>query len=273
MLRPLPRMSRRANVFVALVAAPLFVASAARAQQAIDSGLASRHREYTSPQNFAAELRFSAFTPAIDSDPSLGGKTPFATVFGSGPRLLVSGEFDWQALRIPHFGTLGPGVGVGFTEASGNAMFASPHGPNMTMTSGETTSLDIYPFDALAVLRIDVLWHDLGIPIVPYLKAGFGVALWRATNTLGTSVYVDPKSGQSTSGEGHSIGTHVALGIAFNLNVIDPSAAKDWDEQSGVNSTYLFAEWTREDLDGLGLQSDPLRVGGTGWTFGLAFEF
>jgi hypothetical protein len=41
----------------------------------------------------------------------------------------------------------------------------------------------------------------------------------------------------------------------------------------GVNGTYLFAEWTREDYDGLGLQSDPLRVGGTNWTFGLAFEF
>jgi hypothetical protein len=266
-------MSYRVRVFVALALAPLLVGApgVARAQQAIDSGLASKRHQYNSPQNFAAEVRFSAFTPAIDSDPSLHGAAPYAQVFGTGPRLLVSAEFDWQALRIPHLGTLGPGIGAGFTAASGNAMFAMEH--NGTYESGETTSLDIYPFDALAVLRIDVLWHDLGVPIVPNVKAGFGVALWRATNTLGTSVYTDPKTNQSVSGEGHSIGTHVALGIAFNLNVLDESAARDWDESSGVNSTYLFAEWTREDLDGLGLQAAPLRVGGTSWTFGLAFEF
>jgi hypothetical protein len=41
----------------------------------------------------------------------------------------------------------------------------------------------------------------------------------------------------------------------------------------GVNNTYAFAEYTRADLDGLGIQSDPLRVGGQSWTFGLAFEF
>jgi hypothetical protein len=40
-----------------------------------------------------------------------------------------------------------------------------------------------------------------------------------------------------------------------------------------VNNTYAFAEYTRADLDGLGIQSDPLRVGGQSWTFGLAFEF
>jgi len=125
----------------------------------------------------------------------------------------------------------------------------------------------------MAVLRVDVLWRDMGIPVVPYLKAGLGAALWRASNTLGTAVYTSPTTGQSVSGEGHSLGTHFALGVGFNLNVLDEYAAKSWDEASGVNGTYLFAEYTREDLTGLGMQTNPMRVGGTSWTFGLSFEF
>jgi len=268
----LQRVSLRgASAFAGLVAASTLVANVARAQDA-DGALSGRHNNYASPQHFEAELRFAPFSPAIDSDPSLHGATPYATVFGTSPRILVSAELDWQVIRFPHFGTLGPGVGIGYTAMSAAALFASPHGPTQTLISGETTSLDIFPFDAVAVLRIDVLWRDVGIPIVPYLKAGFGMSLWRATNTLGTSVYTTG-TGQSVAGEGHSIGTHFAAGVGFNLNVLDEYAARSWDEAMGVNGTYLFAEWAREDLDGLGLQADPLRVGGTSWNFGLAFEF
>jgi hypothetical protein len=94
-----------------------------------------------------------------------------------------------------------------------------------------------------------------------------GYALWRASNTLGTSTT------GGVSGEGHSIGSHLAIGISLNLNPFDEYAAKTFDDSLGVNNSYLFAEWTREDLSGLGLQHNPLRVGGSSWTFGLAFEF
>jgi hypothetical protein len=266
-------MHRGTCASTALVAALTLAAGAARAQQDANDVLTGRHQVNGSPQRFAAEVRVSPFTPAVDSDPNLQGTKPYAQVFGSSPRILVGAEFDWQAVRFPHLGTLGPGVAVGYTAMSGPAKFSTPHGPTMTYDSGETTSLDIYPFDAMAVLRVDVLWREIGIPLVPYLKAGVGVSLWRATNTLGTSVYTDPSTGKSVSGEGHALGTHFALGIGFNLNVLDEYAAKSWDESMGVNGTYLFAEYTREDLAGLGVQSDPLRVGGTSWTFGLAFEF
>jgi hypothetical protein len=258
--------------FLAVVGASTLRAGIVRAQETGDL-LSGRHKSFESPQHFAAELRFSPFTPAVDSDPSLRGSTPYARAFGSSPRVLVEAEFDWQALRIPHFGTLGPGLALGYTAMSGAAQFTMPHGPSMTTMSGETTSLDIYPIDAMAVLRVDVFWHEMGIPLVPYLKAGVGYALWRATNTVGTSVYVDPNSGRSISGKGGSLGTHFALGIGLNINFLDEYAAKGFDEEVGVNGTYVFAEWTREDLAGAGIQSDPLRVGGTSWTFGLAFEF
>jgi hypothetical protein len=57
------------------------------------------------------------------------------------------------------------------------------------------------------------------------------------------------------------------------LNILDPYAAREFDESMGVNSTSIFAEWTDANLDGLFLQPDPLHVGGRYWTFGMVFTF
>lgn len=255
-----PLLAGLAGVVVTLAAA-----TAQAQEDRVDPLGGGREHNIHSPQNFAFELRFSPYTPNIDSDPALDGATPYKTVFGTKPRVFVGAEFDWQALRIPHLGSLGPGVSVGYVSMSDPAMFAMEH--NGTFTSGETTSLQIYPFAVMAVFRADALWRDVGIPLVPYAKVGVAYALWRASNTLGTSSF------EGVEGAGHSFGTHFALGLALNLNPFDAYAAQNFDDAVGVNGTYLFAEWTREDYDGLGFQSDPLRVGGTNWMFGLAFEF
>lgn len=245
--------------------ASLSIVAPAFAQSRNDP-LGASHRGTESPQHFAAEIRFAAFTPDVDSDPSLqNGATPYKDTFGSAPRLEFGFEIDWQALRIPHVGTIGPGVSAGYTRASDPALFQQEH--NGTLVSGEQTTLEIFPFYGVFVLRADALWREAGIPLVPYGKIGLGYALWRASNTLGTS------NADGVSGEGHSLGTQFALGLAFNLNPFDVYAAQNFDDSLGVNNSYIFAEWTRSDLDGLGIQKNPLRVGGTGWTFGLAFEF
>ena len=252
-------------LFFAALAATLGAPAAAQAQEDRIDPLGGREHGKHSPQHFAFELRFSPYKPDIDSDPALNGKTPYQNVFGTAPRFFIGGEFDWQALRIPHLGSLGPGVSIGYTNRSDPAQFTNP--PPGSPPSGETTSLWIIPMSAMAVLRVDVLWRDVGIPLVPYAKLGLAYALWRASNTLGTSSF------DGVSGEGHSWGTHFAAGLSLNLNPFDAYAAQNFDDAMGVNGTYLFAEWTREDYNGLGFQSDPLRVGGTNWTFGLAFEF
>lgn len=253
---------------LAMVAAVSLPAGWARAQSTRRETTYGRHTGFESPQNFAIELRFSPFTPNVDSEPSLHGATPFSDRFGTNPRLLFGAELDWQAARIPHVGSLGPGIGAGYSSFSRPAPFAPPR----TGTSGETTSFEVFPFYVVAVLRVDGLWRDLGVPFVPYAKIGIAYSLWRTSNTLGTSSYTDPSSGQSILGEGHTFGTELAFGLGFNLNSLDPYAARNLDDAMGVNGTYLFAEWTRSDLNGL-FQQSALPVGGTYWTFGLAFEF
>jgi hypothetical protein len=237
----------------------------AAAQERYDV-LEAKHKQYESPQHFAFEVRFSPFTPEIDSDPALGGKTPYADAFGTSPQVLFAAEFDWQAARIPHVGTIGPGASIGYTTMSNVAQYRMPQ-PG-SPPPGETTTLQILPLYAVGVVRVDALWREAHVPLVPYAKLGVGLAFWRASNTLGTSHYLD-----GVSGLGHTLGAQLAVGLGLNLNIFDQYAARNFDETMGVNNTYLFAEWARSDLTGLWAQPHPLRVGGTYWTFGLAFEF
>jgi hypothetical protein len=117
------------------------------------------------------------------------------------------------------------------------------------------------------VLRVDTLMRDFHVPFVPYAKAGFGYALWRASNTAGTSV-----GPTGTLGEGHTFGTQLAAGLQFSLGVIDEHSAQQLDESTGINNTYLFAEYMMSDLTGIG-QSTALYVGSNSFVFGLSFEF
>jgi hypothetical protein len=153
---------------------------------------------------------------------------------------------------------------------SAPAKLANPP-PGSNGLSAENTSLQIFPFYAVAVLRVDVLDKELRIPIVPYVKGGIGMALWRAYNDGGTS------SVGSIQGKGHTVGTQVALGISFDLNALDEHTARNFDNAVGVNHTYVFAETYVSALTGLG-QSHAMYVGNGSFTapalaFGLAFEF
>ncbi|MGO8994748.1 MAG: MXAN_2562 family outer membrane beta-barrel protein [Polyangiaceae bacterium] len=223
--------------------------------------LETRHHA-ASVQNFAVELRFALYQPQVDSDPALGGNTPFANTFSGQTGYEGGIEFDWQALHIPNIGSLGPGLGVGYYTISGQANVASTGIP-----SSESTTLEILPIYLVGVFRLDVLWRRFGIPVVPYAKAGLGYALWRASNSVGVSV-----SREGVVGEGHTWGSQLAAGLAFNLGVFDPTTVKNLDDLTGINGTYIFAEYMASTLDGIA-QKDPLRVGTDCFVFGLAFEF
>ena len=243
-------------VALTLAAVAFLAASDARA---IELGTPATEHPFRTPQNFALELRFSPYRPQVDEESGLNG-TPFANNFGTKPRLYVGLELDWQTYRIPHVGTIGPGFGVGFVTMSRTVQTVSGR------ASGDETSLSIYPFTVSAVFRADFLWRNLGVPFVPYGKAGVGVALWRASNSGGTS------SQDNVSGKGSSWGTNFALGLALALDALDKGASRNMDLATGINNTYIFAEAYWLTLDGIG-QSHALHVGTNTWSMGLAFEF
>jgi hypothetical protein len=246
----------------AMALAGFVTANEARAQEG--SGvLDTRHHSYASPQHFAMELRVAPYRPQIDEEPGLT-TAPYNKVFGNAYRIEVALELDWQVLRIPHVGTIGPGLGVGYTTMSSKAKIVSTG-----KDSDETTSLSIYPMYGVFVFRADVFQREAKIPLVPYVKAGIGLAFYRASNDKGTSVST---SKPDEPGKGHTFGTHLAVGLALHLNVFDQVAARNLDESVGINNTYLFGEYMMSDLKGIS-QDAPMYVGTRTLLGGLAFEF
>jgi len=215
-----------------------------------------------SPQSWAFEFRVGPYKPRIDNE--FGGSGPYEQVFGNGRRWFVGAELDYQALRIPHFGTLGPGLGWSYTSMSANSKLSE--GDDY---SSEKTSLWIMPMYAIAVLRVDVLATDLGVPLVPYVKGGLGYALWTAKDGLGTSSYETDDG--TVEGKGRTYGWHFAAGLMLQLDPFDGHASRQLDNTVGVNHSYFFAEWMMAGLDGFGA-SDQMRVGTSNWVIGLAFE-
>jgi hypothetical protein len=212
-----------------------------------------------SPQYGAFEIRFGRYLPDVDS--SVQG-TPFKDTFGDSSRYMFGLEADWQAVRFPHLGTLGPGVGWGYTRATSYAhLTAQP-----SVLSGEQTALSVMPFYAVGVLRADVFARELGIPLVPYGKLGVGCALWSASDGGQTSRQ------DGVSGKGISYGWQYALGGMFLLDQLDPQTARDADNGLGINNSYIFGEWYGSKLDAFS-SKDRMNVGANTWVLGLAIEF
>jgi len=256
----------KAKCFVAAISASLIVSffGGRASAQGIDEfgaygGLEDRkYRE--SPQNAAAEFRVGRYVPRVDSQ--FKNAAPYREVFGTDSRYLIGLEVDWQALRIPFLGTLGPGFGWGMTKSSGRALLPDSGG----VRADQTTSLTIMPMYVVAVLRADVVTRETKIPLVPYAKAGLGYALWWVGDGDDAA-----ETDDHVKGKGASYGYQFALGGMLLLDFFDPRAAREADNSIGINNSYLFTEWYYSDLSGFG-SNNRMQVGTSTWMLGLALE-
>jgi hypothetical protein len=253
MLPHLRSRSRWSLAVVVTTAASSWASDVRADQQEVEQSW-RQPRQFESPQRFALEVRFGPYRPLIDD--AFPQEKPYASVFGTDRRVAIGLEFDWQVLRIPHVGTLGPGLGWSYTSMSAPALRASGE------DSAEDTSLSIMPMYGVGVLRIDQLARQVGVPLVAYGKAGIGYGLYWTGNEL------------ETQRRGRTWGTHFALGGMFLLDIIDNHAAREIDNEWGVNNTYIFFEWMVANLnDFKGAQDrSVMRIGANTWMLGLAFE-
>lgn len=225
------------------------------AAQGEGGGWLRNERPPESEQRFAIELRFGPYHPNVDDE--FPQARPYERAFGADKKPFFAGfEFDWQLLRIPKLGTLGPGVGWGYTRSSGTALRLNG------TPSPEMTFLAIMPMYGVGVLRVDVLARETAVPLVAYGKAGIGYGLWWSGNDI------------ATLGKGHSWGTHFALGAMLLLDSLDEHAAVELDNEWGINNTYFYFEWMMSHLDGFGGKSDHsvMNIGADTWMLGLAIE-
>jgi hypothetical protein len=269
-------MKRFLRAAMAPLAASALLASAAPARAQIhDTSMDWRRLDRSeslgkssSSQQFTFELRFGQYFPEVDDKPNLGrdsaGDAPYAAVFGHDAKGLLRGndqfyfgvELDYLPFRIPYVGALGPGLGWGFTHISSVAKLTS----DPTTDSGTSTAFTIMPMHLSAVVRFDELMRRTGVPIVPYAKVGLGLGIW-----TGSPVPTD------YTGTGATWGTHFAVGGMLALNFLDLRSAARLDETTGVNHAYIFGEFMRANLNGLG-STPTMYLGSTSWVAGLAVD-
>jgi hypothetical protein len=273
-------MARPSLCALAASAALVAIAPAASAQT---FGPRSGPR-WESPQNFAIELRVGSFNQAIDEQLGLAGRGPYQQIFcstrdataaagsavGCPMRFRVGLEGDWQILRLGPVGSLG----VGALAQYGNAFANAPAAAGMSSTdatqwrrSAQTTSLQAINTAVFAVLRVDVLAQRVRwLPIAPYAKAGLALAPWWVTS--GEETARDPIT--NSDAVGLSSGFFLAGGLSVMLDAFEPHTARQWDQLSGVNHSYVYVELNYSYLGGLGRRT--LDLGGLGWTAGILLE-
>ncbi len=64
-----------------------------------------------------------------------------------------------------------------------------------------------------------------------------------------------------------------AAGIEFLLDVLGPRLARDMDNDTGINHTYLYAEASRSKIDDFGSSSSWDLSPTSGWMYGFGIRF
>jgi hypothetical protein len=237
----------RSMLAVALVLTSL--APAAASAQFFDSEPGYR-RSPESSERGALELRIGPYVPDAGSRAQ-----DFQSAFGTDDGLLLAFEYDVLAWRIPYVGLIGGAFGFGWAGYDGKGF--APDGSR----TDETTRLDLFTLPILAVLRVDVLARELGIPFVFAGKLGVDFIPW-STST-----------GDRDDASGLGFGIHYAVQVALELDFLDRARARSLDEEWGINHVNIFFELYGSGASGA-LTGQDFEIGDPfTWCAGLTFLF
>lgn len=200
------------------------------------------------------EVKFGGYRPLVDRTRGLAeGARPYATTFGN--RAMIIAELEYDHMLFQELGSLGVGAGIGYAELYAKATVVGTGEP-----AAESTSLKVVPMRLLAVYRFDygALHHN--IPFTPFVKAGLVYTpFWASTGA------------DLERASGGQWGYVVSAGVGFMLDFLDPRTQRDFDSELGVNHTYLFAEYTFEEVNDFG--QGGLDLSSRRFSVGLAFDF
>ncbi|MFT7581628.1 MAG: hypothetical protein ACI9MR_003306 [Myxococcota bacterium] len=214
-----------------------------------------------SPRSVMLELHVGTYTPDVDSQFTTA--TPYADVFGNSGLLTFKVGVDYQLWQA--HGTLAAGVAFGYGFVDGKALTGDE-------TSSDEVGFNMFPLQAGLVYRWDWAAVRHGVPLVPYFKAGFSGAIWWATNGKDEIANTAGPDGESRVGRGLTLGYHYGGGIQFLLDILAPGMAQGFDNESGVNNSFIFAEFLQTTLNDFGSDSS-IDLSDAAFSFGLMFEF
>ncbi len=215
-----------------------------------------------SPRSMMLELHVGSYEPDIDTE--FSGPTPYNDIFGSDSVLLFTAHLDRQIYQ--GIGSFAIGGSLGYGWVDGQAL------SDQDLETDDETSLNLLPLKLTATYRFDwgAVYH--GVPLVPYLKAGLNYTLWWVTNAQDDIANTRDPEGVARAGQGGTMGWHVGAGLQLLLDFFAPFMATEFDEEAGVNNSYLFAEYSINRVDDFG-SDDSWNLGDDTLSFGLMFEF
>lgn len=180
------------------------------------------------------ELGAGPYIPNIDHE--FSGATPYRDIFRGSPAPMWRvhlAKSVWSGA-----GSLEVGLRTGFWSKSGHAILTA--GPNAGQSSGDRTTLNILPTSLTLTYRADQIWENARIPVVPYARVALERYNWWATK------------GTKWAKRGATNGWSATAGVAFMLDFLDPEAARDLDNEAGVNHTALYFDVTKSKVDDFG---------------------
>jgi hypothetical protein len=219
---------------------------------------AARPARAESPREGSFELSFGQYKPDIDSEfaNKPGRPQPWRSIFGSSPGWMLKAGVAKSLFT--GVGTLDVGFQVGYFTKTGFGI-----GLATGLPSGDQTTFRMIPTSATLTYRFDLLADRYHVPLAPYGRVTLERYNWWVTDGAGT-----------TSQRGATNGWSAAAGLALLLDFFDPGLARELDNESGINHTYLFGEVRKSWVDDFGSsRSWNLSDSGVAWNAGLLFVF
>lgn len=254
------------------LSAVLLISSVAHAQSFVS--------DRQSPQ-FGVEVGFGPFNPRISGDATVRDyfelvyqppETRDDSLFEYEP-LLKTFEVDWYF--FDEFGLLGVSGSIGHWSIDGRTRVCPDADDGSTCTpetvfdsvTGSTeTSLTLVPMTAGVVYKFD--WVKKNIPYLPfvaYAEAGLSYTYWRAT------AGGEKSSRDGLDGSGGNLGYYGSLGLALNLDWIEPGTSQKARTGSGISDTYLFFDANLYQAEGF--RGDRLDFSDAFFQAGLSVDF
>lgn len=214
-----------------------------------------------SPRSVMVEVHGGPFQPQVDEQ--FTNATPYKDTFGDESMFMFGFHVDYQLWQDHGALAVGGGLRIGWVD--GNAL------NDDNTASEDETALNLMPINASVTYRWDWAAIEHGIPLVPYVKAGLTYAFWWVTDGKDDTASVTTDSGEAQSGSGGTVGWHAGGGIQLLLDALEPTMATSFDNEMGVNNSYIFFEFLYTELNDFG-SSKSLNLGDAAFSLGLMFE-
>ena len=215
-----------------------------------------------SPRSMMLEIHASPYSPGIDKQ--FTEATPYEDAFGTESLLLLGAHVDYQLFQS--FGSLAVGVGFRYGSVKGRGIQADGS------SASDETGLHVLPATLSLTYRMDWPSQRFGFPVVPYGKGGLTYAFWWITNGRSEVANAYDLEGTGRVAMGGTMGWHAGGGVQILLDWFAPGMAVVFDDESGVNNSYFFAEYMLQQINDFG-SAESMELSDDVLSFGLMFEF